>query len=225
MMDDFVSWHFTKTGVFSVRSCCHAEWDHQHGEKLRRTNSYGTSSMLPVWKNLWALKVPAKIKIHTWRCPLGAILCNGVLANRHMQTSSQCELCRTDCESIKHAMFMCPRVEEIWKLLGIDNLISHVCSHEADGGAALEALLLEALLRDTSARAPLLEEVDRNDLLVTAMWYIWWERRKASHGETVQSPPRTAQAISALVLNYTIAKKAEVGEGQKWVEKTERRFC
>ena len=84
MMDDFVSWHLTRTGVFSVRSCYHAEWDHQHGEKLRRTGSYGTSSTLPVWKNIWSLKVPAKIKIHAWRCLLGAIPCNGVLANRHM---------------------------------------------------------------------------------------------------------------------------------------------
>ena len=160
MMDDFVSWHLTRTGVFSVRSCYHAEWDHQHGEKLRRTGSYGTSSTLPVWKNIWSLKVPAKIKIHAWRCLLGAIPCNGVLANRHMQPSSQCLLCRTDCESIKHALFACPRVAEIWKILGMDGPISHVCAYELDGGAALEALL-----RDTSAKAPLLEEVNRNDLI------------------------------------------------------------
>jgi hypothetical protein len=37
MMEDFVSWNHTKTGMFSVRSAYHLEWDHQHGRKLRRT--------------------------------------------------------------------------------------------------------------------------------------------------------------------------------------------
>ena len=85
MMEDFVSWHLSKDGIFSVKSCYHAEWEHQHGIKLRRTSGYGTSSTLPVWRTVWSLNVPAKIKIHVWRCLLGAIPCNGVLANRHMQ--------------------------------------------------------------------------------------------------------------------------------------------
>jgi hypothetical protein len=117
MMQDFVSWHYTKTGVFSVRSSYYLEWEHQHGIKLRRTSNYGTSSNLPVWKTIWSLNVPAKIKIHLWRSLLGAIPCNGVLANRHMINSSQCNLCQSDCESICHAFFKCPRVGEIWAKL------------------------------------------------------------------------------------------------------------
>jgi hypothetical protein len=92
-MDDFISWHFTKTGVFSVRSCYYVEWEHQHGRKLRRTSGYGTSSTLPIWKTMWSLSVLAKIKIHLWSSLLGAIPCNGVLANSHRIPSSQCSLC------------------------------------------------------------------------------------------------------------------------------------
>jgi hypothetical protein len=66
MMEDFVSWHFTKTGMFSVRSCYYVEWDDQHGNKLRRTSGYGTSSALPVWKTLWSSNVLTKVKIHMW---------------------------------------------------------------------------------------------------------------------------------------------------------------
>lgn len=121
-MEDFVSWHFTKSGIFSVKSCYHLEWEHQHGNKLRRRSGYGTSANLPVWKTVWTLNVPAKIKIHLWRSLLGAIPCNGVLANRHMITSSQCTLCQTDCESIRHAYFFCPRVVEIWNKLGMGSL-------------------------------------------------------------------------------------------------------
>jgi hypothetical protein len=88
MVQDFVSWHYTKTGIFSIRPCYYAEWEHQHGNKLRRTSGYGTSSNLHVWKTVWSLNVPAKRKIHMWRSLLGAIPCNVVLANRHMIQSS-----------------------------------------------------------------------------------------------------------------------------------------
>jgi hypothetical protein len=41
--------------------------------------------MLPVWRTLQDTNVPVKIKIHCWRVLLGAIPCNGVPANKHMQ--------------------------------------------------------------------------------------------------------------------------------------------
>jgi hypothetical protein len=52
-----------------------------------------------------------------------------------------------------------------------------------------------------------LPEVDRNDLIATVVWNIWWERRHAIQGEKVQARTRTAQAISALVLIFSRAKK------------------
>jgi hypothetical protein len=51
----------------------------KHGQKLRRANLFGTSGN-PIWKVVWSLEVPAKIKIHCWRSLLGAIPCYGVLA-------------------------------------------------------------------------------------------------------------------------------------------------
>lgn len=110
MMEDFVSWHYNKNGIFSVKSAYHTEWGHQHGRKLRMTNSLQTSSTSPVWRTIWKLRVPVKVKIHAWRSLLGAIPCRGVLANRHMITSSQCPIYTSDCESVRHALFKCPRV-------------------------------------------------------------------------------------------------------------------
>ncbi|XP_071674470.1 uncharacterized protein [Lolium perenne] len=42
MMDDFVSWHYNRNGLFSVKSAYHLEWNHQHGRKLARTNIMGS---------------------------------------------------------------------------------------------------------------------------------------------------------------------------------------
>ena len=63
---------------------------------------------------------------------------------------------------------------------------------------------------ETSYRIKILEEIITREeqiqnldvgfaeLVITAAWYIWWERRQLVHGETVQRPSRSAMAIAAL---------------------------
>jgi ribonuclease HI len=160
----------------------------------------GTSEA-PIWKIVWGLKVPSKIKIHIWRSLHGAIPCNGVLANRHVPLSAQCPLCSTDCESIRHALFQCPRVQQIWHALGLSDVVNEACFVDRQGSSVLGSLLL-----DKTSRAPLFQDIFRKDLIATACWYIWWERRQATHGEAVQNPSRSAQSILALASNYARAK-------------------
>ena len=70
--------------------------------------------------------------------------------------------------------------------------------------------VLEFLLHDRNATAPLLPEVGRNEMIATAAWYVWWERRKAIHNEPVQKPIKSAQAISVLTLNKKRERKVLV---------------
>lgn len=37
-MSDFIAWSYTKNEMFTVRSAYFAEWDYQHGSKLRHAN-------------------------------------------------------------------------------------------------------------------------------------------------------------------------------------------
>ncbi|PNT74375.1 hypothetical protein BRADI_1g13505v3 [Brachypodium distachyon] len=163
-MEDFVSWQYSKLGIFTVKSSYHLEWDHQHGRKLRRTATHDTSNS-PIWKILWSLNVPAKIKIHCWRSLLGAIPCFGVLANRNMQNFSQCPICQVDCESIGHVFFKCQRAKQIWEHLGLAPAIAAACDLESEGVVALGSLLLQP-----QEKAPMLPDVLRNDLIATAIW-------------------------------------------------------
>jgi ribonuclease HI len=95
---------------------------------------------------------------------------------------------------------------DIWKGLGMGDYISHICERDREGSS-----VLEVLLRDRKTKAPLLNEIDRNDVVAVAIWYIWWERRQAAHGEKIQSPTRSAHAITALALSYFRAKKNRIG--------------
>jgi hypothetical protein len=50
------------------------------------------------------------------------------------------------------------------------------------------------------------EDIGFSKLVLTAGWYIWWERRQKMHGENVQTPFRSALSIIVLSQNYMIAK-------------------
>jgi hypothetical protein len=63
------------------------------------------------------------------------------------------------------------------------------------------------------------------ELVLTAGWYIWWERRQKVHGESIQFPNRSALSIIVLARNYMLAKKkphAKPEEG--WCKPLERKL-
>jgi hypothetical protein len=47
-------------------------------------------------------------------------------------------------------------------------------------------------------------------LILTSAWYIWWERRKFTHGEDLQTVHRSAMAIGVLATNYWRSRKKPV---------------
>ena len=63
-ISDFVAWQYNKNGKFSVKSAYHVELQAQYGEKLLSVDGRGTTYSNPVWKGLWSLNVPTKIKNH-----------------------------------------------------------------------------------------------------------------------------------------------------------------
>lgn len=61
-MEEFVSWHRTKNGFFLVRSSYHAEWDRQHGNKLRRLHPMGTFGT-KIWRTYGLSKSQQKLEV------------------------------------------------------------------------------------------------------------------------------------------------------------------
>jgi hypothetical protein len=60
--EDFIAWRFTKHGKYTVRSGYHVQWRHQFGASARQLALPGSSALNPVWKSVWQLKIPSKIK-------------------------------------------------------------------------------------------------------------------------------------------------------------------
>lgn len=137
--EDYIAWHLTKSGVFSVRSAYYKQWEANFGEEDNGLARY-SSAPHPVWKKLWKLKVPAKVKFFIWRCLHNAIPCFSVLANRHVGNISQCP-CQGGAEDISHLLFKCTRSQAVWEALGIVHEISFASLVDRSGAAILEFIL------------------------------------------------------------------------------------
>lgn len=111
-------------------------------------------------------------------------------------------MCKVHCEDIKHASFQCVRVNEIWENLGVASMLNEVCTDNTGPG------VLEVILRRQDSPAPCLPGVGLKELIATACWYSWWEHRKITRDEPVQSTARSAQAIAAVVTNFVRATKS-----------------
>ena len=66
-----------------------------------------------------------------------------------------------------------------------------------------------------------LNQVGLAELILTGGWYIWWERRKYVHGETVQNPTRAAMSIATLTTNYQRAMKKKTRKPEGWKKPSE----
>jgi hypothetical protein len=60
--DDFIAWSYTKHGRYTVRSGYHIQWRHQFGPRSNQLTLPGSSTTNLVWKIVWKLKIPSKVK-------------------------------------------------------------------------------------------------------------------------------------------------------------------
>lgn len=210
--EDYIAWHLTKNGVFSVRSAYYKQWEETY-VTASGSVGYGGSSSHPVWKSLWNLKLPGKVKIFLWRCLHNAIPCLSVLANRHIGNNSQYPVCSSGAEDIMHALFNCPRARAIREALGVGKEMQNAVLVDRAGSAVIEFFLC-----DKSFQRPFMEPVQIPELLATACWFIWWQRRQLVRGEPVQNSEQTALSLHALTLNFVKArgKVAQPQRINKW---------
>ena len=67
----------------------------------------------PVWKQIWQLKIPPKIRIFTWKACVNALPTMLNLRKKGVNTDGMCLVCGLEAESIPYALFECGVVKEI----------------------------------------------------------------------------------------------------------------
>jgi ribonuclease HI len=191
--DDFIAWNYNKNGRYSVKSGYHLQWRHTFGPRANQLALPGTSALNPVWKSIWRLKLPSKIKIFVWRALHGVIPLKSILANRHVGTSGQCPVCLLAAEDVKHLLFQCETARDLWRTLGLLNLVDEVLQIDRSG-----SVILELLFRGQDLMMPGFSSLGLKEVVAVTCWYLWWIRRRKTHDESVPPVFRCKMSVLAI---------------------------
>ena len=105
-------WAEDRKGRFTVRSAYRLaqEIEVEGGN----ANCSDPMKMHGVWRGMWSLNLPNKIKHFAWKA------CNGILAtkdslfHRKIMTNNICEACGRHIETIMHMLYFCSRGIGVW---------------------------------------------------------------------------------------------------------------
>jgi hypothetical protein len=154
-----------------------------------------------MWKKLWSLNCPGKIKHHLWRLAHNSLAIRKELVHKGMELDTRCVLCSRYDEDGAHLFFKCKCVRPVWTALGLEqhrNTLSRLLF-------PLEAVKYILQLK---------EEVHM--IIVTLLWLRWQERNRVREGErriSVEEVSFLCQQYGSEFLN--IYKKTSVNPGRR----------
>jgi hypothetical protein len=79
-------------------------------------NKLSQGASVAHFKDLWAAKLPLKIKIFSWQLALGRLLSSKLIASRHGSASGRCALGNLP-ESVNHIFFSCSPALFMWSVV------------------------------------------------------------------------------------------------------------
>ncbi|CAL8167914.1 unnamed protein product [Prunus armeniaca] len=112
--EDKLIWHYDQSGKYSVMSGYMVACMKKQRENGMEGSSTQDGTFL--WKKLWSLQVPNKIKFFLWRCIWGFLPSRKNLYHKKILNSPICPRCGKKVESVIHAIWACSEVKAIWSL-------------------------------------------------------------------------------------------------------------
>ena len=126
-----------------------------------------------VWKTLWNLKLPNKIKVFGWRACYRILPTRVNLSKKWIIADNWCEACKTEPETEIHALWNCAVAQDIWASCSTRLQKCHV------GLKDMMQLWEQLTVRLT---------IDEFELFLVQAWLIWNQRNALIHGIQLQEP-------------------------------------
>jgi hypothetical protein len=115
MEGDLIAWNFERNGLSTVRSAYRLLKAEQSQVEAGRLNETSSSTDSLIWKRLWKLHVPPKIRIFWWRAVNNFLPTKAKLNRRHVELESFCPTCEAEAETLHHVAFVCPLAKRFWQ--------------------------------------------------------------------------------------------------------------
>ncbi|KAL0461471.1 UNVERIFIED_CONTAM: hypothetical protein Slati_0034700 [Sesamum latifolium] len=155
-MPDLLIWHYSNTGLFTVRSAYHLALSLA---APARTSKERWSRR--TWQQIWQAHVPNKAKIFLWRAIRNILPTAMKLQKRLPFGTFCCPFCELEAEQPIHTLLKCPFARQVWALSCIrwSTLDENVMSVED----WVQTLVLKLSPSDF-------------ELAMMLCWTIWWSR-------------------------------------------------
>ncbi|KAK8629910.1 hypothetical protein V6N13_078727 [Hibiscus sabdariffa] len=119
---DELIWSGSRNGQYSVKSGYYILSVNDIEEEVPG-HSEDTLRNRPLWKSLWKLKVPPKIRAFLWKLCHNILPTRGVLSNQFhgaFSSSPACSRCGENFECSEHCLFFCPFAQAVWRASGFN---------------------------------------------------------------------------------------------------------
>ena len=109
--EDKLIWMGNSRGEFTVKSAYHTA--HSLVEAKEEVGSSKGDQFKPLWKYLWFLNLPTKIKIFAWRACVNGLHTKEKMCTRGINTSNECPICSKELETTHHALLHCEFTNQV----------------------------------------------------------------------------------------------------------------
>ncbi|KAF7829689.1 putative ribonuclease H-like domain, reverse transcriptase zinc-binding domain-containing protein [Senna tora] len=113
--EDSWYWSLTPNGHYTVKS------GYKELRKIKLPNIHDSffHQFTDVWKRVWKLKLPAKIKFFIWRACREILPVCSNLIKKGVDVDMWCPVCKEEEESVSHAVLHCSHLRDFWRQLPI----------------------------------------------------------------------------------------------------------
>jgi hypothetical protein len=108
--EDFASWQFDKRGIYTVKSAYNLAKTaafFNTREKAEKGSCANRDEEAQLWKALWKIQAPGKMKVVLWRMIHDCLPTGHQLLHRHITADGRCVFCG-NLERVEHLFVFCP---------------------------------------------------------------------------------------------------------------------
>ncbi|XP_026399043.1 uncharacterized protein LOC113294886 [Papaver somniferum] len=187
--EDVIKWMPSKDGNFTVKSAYNKLME-------PRIQNQIAISVVPqgIWKSLWKMKLPHRVKLFIWKCLKDIVPTRVCLSQDMNPIDVSCAICNSEAESLYHLLVLCNHAKEVWRILNvnIDRIIINYHS--------IREWIMSWFQGVENAGDDDLKTW--RSLLMVGCWIIWKERCDCVFQDKSLNPTETASRINYTLLSY-----------------------
>ena len=185
MPEDKLIWLGNNRGEFTVKSAYHIAFNLFETKKDGECSSGDPYQSL--WKKLWHLNLPAKVKIFAWRACIKGLPTMEAICNRGISSNRGCPICKKDPECINHALLSCDFPTLVWNQWPENPL----------GTQEVRWSFIDSAMFILSHHSQ-----QDLELFFGIAWAIWYNRNKVVHEDGCLSHQQVWQLAKSVVEDF-----------------------